>query len=123
MQINSSTNTFATGQAVNATQSVSRDQVRIERAREQEVETSSRPAQRLDVDEQALAVVDEQRQQQAEQQNFQQAIVLSNDEGGNNTTREQVSNSNLTAVSTYQGVENLQQRSNIEQLFGVDLYA
>ncbi|QOL24634.1 hypothetical protein LP316_09780 [Thalassotalea sp. LPB0316] len=123
MQINSSTNSTALGQVINPNQGVSREQVRVERAREQNVETNARPAQRLDVNEQALAIVDEQRQQQAQQQNLQQAVVLSKDDEYGNTAREQVSNSNLTAVSAYQGVENLQQRSDIEQLFGVDLYA
>ncbi|GLX80919.1 hypothetical protein [Thalassotalea eurytherma] len=129
MQINSSTNTYPVTQGVNSGQNVARDSSRI--AREQNVEdttkkpaqNSERPVERLDVNEQALAIVDEQRQQQTEQEAQQQSLVLSSEGDTNNTSVEQVNNRNLTAVSAYQGVENLQQRSDIEQLFGVDLYA
>ena len=129
MQINSSTNTYPVTQGVNSSQNVARDSSRI--AREQNVEdTANNPAQnsersveRLDVNEQALAIVDEQRQQQTQQEAQQQSLVLSSEDNTNNTSVEQVNNRNITAVSTYQGVENLQQRSDIEQLFGVDLYA
>ena len=129
MQINSSTNTYPVTQGVNSSQNVARDSSRI--AREQNVEytannpaqNSERPVERLDVNEQALAIVDEQRQQQTQQEAQQQSLVLSSEDNTNNTSVEQVNNRNITAVSTYQGVENLQQRSDIEQLFGVDLYA
>lgn len=129
MQINSSTNTYPVTQGLNSSQNVARDSSRI--AREQNVEdtannpaqNSERPVERLDVNEQALAIVDEQRQQQTQQEAQQQSLVLSSEDDTNNTSVEQVNNRNLTAVSAYQGVENLQQRSDIEQLFGVDLYA
>ncbi len=129
MQINSSTNTYPVTQGVNSSQNVARDSSRI--AREQNVEdtannptpNSERPVERIDVNEQALAIVDEQRQQQTQQEAQQQSLVLSSEGNTNNTSVEQVNNRNITAVSAYQGVENLQKRSDIEQLFGVDLYA
>ena len=124
MQINNSSTNLTANPLVSGSQSVQNgtavNRAELERARRQDnqerapEQQSQQLPQRLDIDAQALAVVDEQFNQQASN---------NNQSGANNTFVEQNGLRNQTAVSTYQGVENIEQRANIEQLFGVDLYA
>ncbi|MCJ8322007.1 MAG: hypothetical protein MJK12_20405 [Colwellia sp.] len=66
---------------------------------------------RLDIDPQAIELI---QRQDAKQPNQQQA---------KNTGYDQPSEQNFTAISAYQSIENQSQRDNIQQVFGVDLLA
>ncbi|GLX77074.1 hypothetical protein tinsulaeT_04140 [Thalassotalea insulae] len=88
-------------------------------ARQQQQKTPQKSAEqqranRLDIDEQAIAIVER------EQQNLSVNNQASN---SSNTSYDQPSQANQTAVSTYQSVDNIVKRETIEQAFGVDLYA
>lgn len=91
-----------------------REQARV--AQEQNATNSAANKEqqsRFDVNQQALALVEQQ--QQSPKQNS----------GSNkqNTTYDQPSNQNQTAVAAYQAVDNITQRENIQQSFGIDLIA
>ena len=64
--------------------------------------------QRFDVDQQALAVVEQEDRRSRQQQQ-------------NATDYDQPSQQNQTAVAAYESISNLDNRQNIQQLFGVDL--
>ncbi|MBA6340195.1 hypothetical protein H4J59_04200 [Colwellia sp. MB02u-10] len=80
--------------------------------------------QRLDIDEQAMALIERQplsvydsgnSSQQSPQQNYQQTSTHS----GYDTPSSQ----NKLAVAAYQSVDAIAQRDSIQQIFGVDLFA
>jgi len=122
MQINS-VNTFNAPstnvqQVGNATQvNNPREQTRV--AQEQKSENKDQQANqqsRFDVDQQALALVEQQQQQQ---KSSKQGAGANNQQ----TTYDQPSNQNQTAVAAYQAVDSIAQRDNIQQSFGIDLIA
>ena len=71
--------------------------------------------ERLAVDQQGLALVEARQEQRQAVQNqnsqYQQTIY------------DQPSQRNQTAVAAYQSIDNAEQRDNIAQVFGVDLFA
>jgi len=69
---------------------------------------------RLDVNEQAIALLEQQSTQISDQKNAKKT---------QNANLDQPSGQNLTAVNAYQSVNNLTQRENIQAMFGVDLFA
>lgn len=91
--------------------------------REQEQQTQQRQqnqqsTERLDVDEQAIALVEQEQQRLSAQS---QSNVNKN--FSSNAQYDQPSQQNQTAVAAYQSVNDQQQRDSISQAFGVDLYA
>ncbi|WDE13656.1 hypothetical protein [Thalassomonas haliotis] len=119
------------------------------RGSEQLEQTSKNPTQggRLDVNEQAIALLEQEAQQQAGQGLGQQAaeqgasqflgqdaeqasgqgaqLQLFSDSADTSqgATYDRPSNQNLSAVAAYQSVNNIAQRDSVQQLFGVDLFA
>lgn len=94
--------------------------------------------QRLDANEDTLALIEEQYQAAQAQnvipsQSGQNSTLLepsnqnqnfsSNSSTSNNTLYDAPTEQNQGAISAYQGVNNIAQRASIEQQFGVDLYA
>ncbi len=75
--------------------------------------------QRLDIDEQAIALIERELPSSNDKNNLQQ----SNQQNTFNSAYDAPSSQNKLAVATYQSVDNIAQRDNIEQVFGVDLFA
>lgn len=86
---------------------------------------------RFEVNEQAIAFLDEQRALQSESSGS--AIALSEQssnngyaqsgQSSNSAQYDQPSQQNISAVEAYQSVDNIAQRENIKQFFGVNLFA
>ncbi len=70
---------------------------------------------RLDIDPQAIELIQQQEANQVSQQ--------ANQQQRKSTSYDQPSEQNHTAIAAYQSVENQSQRDNIQQVFGVDLLA
>ena len=78
--------------------------------------------QRLDIDEQVIALIEREQPPpygNAGNNNAQQ----SNQQNSYNSAYDAPSNQNKLAVAAYQSVDTLAARDNIEQVFGVDLFA
>ena len=97
---------------------------KVEREREQnngQQQTVQQPAreERFDVDQQALALVEQEYNAQAGQSNN------ANNAGQNQSTTafDNPSRQNQTAVAAYESVDNQAKKAAVQQLFGVDLYA
>ena len=97
---------------------------KVEREREQnngQQQTVQQPAreERFDVDQQALALVEQEYNAQAGQRNN------ANNAGQNQSTTafDNPSRQNQTAVAAYESVDNQAKKAAVQQLFGVDLYA
>lgn len=103
--------------------------IQQDQAQTQQANNSSRE-QRLEADEETLALIEEQYQASQQEANTQVLSRQNSTEnnssannGRSNTIYDQPSQQNNTAISAYQGVDNISQRESIEQQFGVDLYA
>ncbi|MEW6991098.1 hypothetical protein AADZ91_10450 [Colwelliaceae bacterium 6441] len=88
-----------------------------EQAKTQQESPQKNPQERLDIDPQAIALV-EQDQQLRTKQNAEK-----NNQNSVQADYDQPPQKNNTAVSTYQSVGNIAQRDTIQQAFGVDVYA
>ncbi|WDE00910.1 hypothetical protein SG35_009920 [Thalassomonas actiniarum] len=115
----------------------------LERTGEQLEQTRNSQGQggRLDVNEQAIALFEQEQsgrglgqQQGASQflgqdsgqapgQGAQLQLFADSSENSRGATYDRPSNQNLSAVAAYQSVNNIAQRDNVQQLFGVDLFA
>lgn len=73
--------------------------------------------QRLDIDEQAIALVEREQLQSFNSPN------LAADRNNANSGYDSPSVQNQSAVATYQSVGAIAQRENVQQVFGVDLFA
>lgn len=93
-----------------------REQVqRNDDSRSQASAQASRAQQRLDIDEQAIALVE---QEQSRTLNARQA-----NSGSAQSDYDAPSPRNQSAVAAYHSVDTLAQRENVQQVFGVDLFA
>jgi hypothetical protein len=113
MQINSTTSFTPQAPAslsVDSKLSISQQRDRLavqqEKTQSQEQNKQSQKSNRFDVDLSALALVEQ--------------TASSSSKGAG---YDQPSSQNRTAVSAYEQVDNLAQRENVQQLFGVDLFA
>ncbi len=75
------------------------------------------PVGRLDVSEQAIALLEQQSQRD------QNKPSVKNKSSENTAKLDQPSKQNLSAISAYKNVGNLAQRENVQQLLGVNLFA
>lgn len=77
---------------------------------QEKIEQASSPSQqrvnRLEVSDNAISLLEQEKET-----------------SNNSTAYDQPSKKNSTAVSTYQSVNNLEQRENVQQLLGVDIFA
>ncbi|WDE03528.1 hypothetical protein SG34_019320 [Thalassomonas viridans] len=114
-----------------------RSSAQLERAEEQ-TRNSAQQSGRFDVNEQAIALLEQEAGQQTGQGLGQQsagqesgqgaqlqlfADSSDNTQGAGTTAYDRPSSQNLNAVAAYQSVNNIAQRDNVQQLFGVDLFA
>jgi len=76
--------------------------------------------QRLDIDEQAIALIERELPQPYNNASNQQNVDQKNNY---NSRYDAPSNQNQSAVAAYQSVDAIAQRDNIQQVFGVDLFA
>ena len=74
-------------------------------------EQSQKQKPRLDIDKQAIQLVEQESANQSAQQRT------------SNTGYDKVAEQNYTAIAAYQSVENQNKRDDIQQVFGVDLLA
>lgn len=80
--------------------------------------------QRLDIDEQAIALIErEQLPPSNSRNNEQQSFTPNNQQNSYNSGYDAPSSQNKLAVAAYQSVGAIAQRDNIQQVFGVDLFA
>lgn len=95
-----------------------------EKARQKQSQntTQNKQAERLDIDSDAIALVEQnqQSQQLSAQNNVQQQ---DQSRQSYQAGYDQPSQQNITAVSAYQSVGGIAERDSIQQAFGVDLYA
>jgi hypothetical protein len=106
------------------TSALTREALSSEESQSQKLPSDINTRQRLDIDEQAMALIERQllpsydsrnSSQQSSQQNYQQTSTHS----GYDTPSSQ----NKLAVAAYQSVDAIAQRDSIQQIFGVDLFA
>lgn len=96
---------------------------KVEREREQNnaqqpVQQSARE-ERFDVDQQALALVEQEYNAQSAQNNNANNTASNQ----SSTDFDNPSRQNQTAVAAYESVDNQAKKEAVQQLFGVDLYA
>jgi len=140
MQINSassytpSNSSLATGEQNRVAEQ--RDPLRIQKIQEssqassqQVKEQAQQPpkVERFDIDPQAIALIEQE--QQSQQSQTSQTLGTSNQSSDqsrqktNSTAYDQPPSQNKSAVAAYQSVDSISQRENIQQIFGVDLFA
>ncbi|WP_085296931.1 hypothetical protein [Cognaticolwellia mytili] len=91
-----------------------------EESQAQKLQPDTSSPQRFDVDQQAIALIEREQLQLDNNGNNQQQTTGSND---GNSRYDAPSNQNQSAVAAYQSVDSIAQRDNIQQVFGVDLFA
>jgi hypothetical protein len=110
------------------TKALARESLSSEESQSQKSPSDINTRQRLDIDEQAMALIErqplsaydsgnssQQSPQQSPQQNYQQTST--------NSGYDTPSSQNKLAVAAYQSVDAIAQRDSIQQIFGVDLFA
>jgi hypothetical protein len=106
------------------TKVLAREALSSEESQSQKSASDINTRQRLDIDEQAMALIERQplppydslnSPQQSSQQNYQQTST--------NSGYDTPSSQNKLAVAAYQSVDAIAQRDSIQQIFGVDLFA
>jgi hypothetical protein len=126
MQVTNNTNLAAKSIAAPSNTSSVQAQEQRTRALAREENQAQKPQseassqQRFDVDEQAIALIEREQLQPYNNGNSQQKNTNSNDY---NSRYDAPSNQNQSAVAAYQSVDSIAQRDNIQQVFGVDLFA
>jgi hypothetical protein len=124
MQVNNSSNIANSANlAVRETNRVSAQEqgaraVTREENQAQRSQTEANAQQRFDVDEQAIALIEREQLQP-----FNNREQQSQNTSSNNSGYDAPSNQNQSAVAAYQRVDSIAQRDNIQQVFGVDLFA
>lgn len=120
MQVNNSSNiTNGANLAVRTTNSVQAQEQRTRAVvREENQAQRSQADTRFDVDEQAIALIEQEQLQP-----FNNREQQSQNNNANNSGYDAPSSQNQTAVAAYQSVDSIAQRDNIQQVFGVDLFA
>jgi len=81
---------------------------RVEESNQKPQSNSNQGQPRLEVNEKAIALIESQS---------------STPQKNQNTQYDKPSNQNLSAVAAYESVDNIAQRENVKQFFGVNLFA
>ncbi|ARD45627.1 hypothetical protein [Colwellia sp. PAMC 21821] len=106
------------------TRALARETLSNEESQTQKSQADIDSRQRLDIDDQAIALIEREQLSQFESRNNSQR---SSQQGGQsnsyNSGYDSPSNQNQSAVAAYQSVDAIAQRDNIQQIFGVDLFA
>jgi hypothetical protein len=102
------------------TRAVARENFSSEESQSQKSQADINSKQRLDIDEQAIALVE---REQLPANNSASNSTQNSQNNSYNSGYDAPSNQNQLAVAAYQSVDTIAQRDNIEQVFGVDLFA
>lgn len=98
-----------------------------DKARQKSAQNSAQNNQteRLDIDPDVIALVEQNQQSDQNQQLSVESNVQQQAQSRQSSQAgyDQPSQQNITAVSAYQSVDGIAQRDSIQQAFGVDLYA
>lgn len=106
------------------TRALARETLSNEESQSQKSQADIDSRQRLDIDEQAIALIErDQRSQFASSNNSQPSNPQSGQSNSYNSSYDSPSNQNQSAVAAYQSVDTIAQRDSIQQIFGVDLFA
>ena len=89
-------------------------------AKASQVNNEINEQQRFDVDEQTLALIEQEQLQPFNNNDNQSQNNRSNQY---NSEYDATSSRNNTALAAYQSVDTIAQRDNIQQIFGIDLFA
>lgn len=125
MQVNNSSNIASSANLpVRASSSVQAQEQRTravarEENQAQKSQADANAQQRFDVDEQAIALIEREQLQPFNNASQQQSSGNNND----NSRYDAPSSQNQSAVAAYKSVDSIAQRDNIQQVFGVDLFA
>ncbi|WP_077285010.1 hypothetical protein [Cognaticolwellia aestuarii] len=92
-----------------------------EESKSQKSQLDADTRQRFDIDEQAIALIE--REQPSAYGDSNNNAQQSNQQNSYSSGYDAPSNQNKLAVAAYQSVDTLAARDNIEQVFGVDLFA
>jgi hypothetical protein len=140
MQINSassytpSSGSLATGEQNRVAEQ--RDPLRVEKIQQSSEQSAGklnqqvneqaqkpRQVERFDIDPQAIALIEQEQQSQQSQTNQTFGSSNQSSQNANSTAYDQPPSQNKSAVAAYQSVNSISQRENIQQVFGVDLFA
>jgi hypothetical protein len=91
------------------------------KAQNAQADTNSR--QRLDFDEQAISLIERDQLAQFDSRSTEQSNQQNGQSNNSNSGYDSPSNQNQLAVAAYQSVGAIAQRDDIQQIFGVDLFA
>lgn len=91
------------------------------KAQNAQADTNSR--QRLDFDEQAISLIERDQLTQFDSRSTEQSNQQNGQSNNSNSGYDSPSNQNQLAVAAYQSVGAIAQRDDIQQIFGVDLFA
>lgn len=104
-----------------------REKISNEENKTQNSQADTNSRQRLDFDEQAISLIERDQLAQFDSQNAGQSNQQSNQQNGQsnnyNSGYDSPSSQNQLAVAAYQSVGAIAQRDDIQQIFGVDLFA
>ena len=132
MQINNSANLAAQapirlGNTSAVPAQEQREKISNEENKPQNSQADTNSRQRLDFDEQAISLIERDQLAQFDSQNAGQSNQQSNQQNGQsnnyNSGYDSPSSQNQLAVAAYQSVGAIAQRDDIQQIFGVDLFA
>ena len=106
------------------TRALAREALSSEESQSQKPPSDINTRQRLDIDEQVMALIEREPLSaydsgNSSQQNYQQNYQQTSTNSGYDTPSSQ----NKLAVAAYQSVDAIAQRDSIQQIFGVDLFA
>lgn len=106
------------------TRALARENLNTEESKAQNSQADINTRQRLDIDEQAIALIEREQSPQGDISNNRQVNSQQNNQQTSyNSGYDLPSNQNQSAVAAYQSVDAIAQRDNIQEIFGVDLFA
>lgn len=106
------------------TRALARETLSNEESQTQKSQADIDNRQRLDIDDQAIALIERDQLSQFESRNNSQRSNQQGEQPNSyNSGYDSPSNQNQSAVAAYQSVDAIAQRDNIQQIFGVDLFA
>lgn len=106
------------------TKALAREALSNEESQSQKSQPDIDTRQRLDIDEQAIALIErEQLQWYDSRNNAQPNSTQDNQQNSTNSRYDAPPSQNKLAVAAYQSIDTIAQRDSIQQIFGVDLFA
>tara|TARA_R110000787_G_scaffold116814_2_gene227129 strand:- start:364 stop:771 length:408 start_codon:yes stop_codon:yes gene_type:complete len=106
------------------TRALARENLSNEDSQTQKSQADINTRQRLDIDEQAIALIEREQVPPSDISNNRQVSnPQSNQQNSYNSGYDLPSNQNQSAVAAYQSIDAIAQRDSIQQIFGVDLFA